>query len=60
MRDTEREVKHRLREEKQAPCEEPYVGLDPGNLESGPEPKADAQPLNHPGVPPFNYLKTPI
>ena len=50
MRDTERErQKHRQRE-KQAPCGEPDVGLDPGTLESHPEPKADAQPLSHPGV----------
>lgn len=27
------------------------MGLDPGTLESRPEPKADAQPLSHPGVP---------
>ena len=41
MRDTERE----------APCWEPNVGLDPRNLGSRPEPKADAQLLNHPRVP---------
>ena len=27
------------------------MGLDPGTLESGPEPKADAQALSHPGIP---------
>ena len=30
---------------------EPNVGLDPRTLGSGPEPKADNQPLSHPGVP---------
>ena len=50
MRDTERQ-RHRQREEKQAPCNESNVGFDPGNPGSGPEPKADAQPLSHPGVP---------
>ena len=39
------------------------MGLDPGNPGSHPEPKADAQPLTHPGVPVkslkknhFNYV----
>ena len=49
MRDTERE-KYRQRE-KQAPCEEPDAGLYPKALRSHPEPKTDAQPLSHPGVP---------
>ena len=49
MRERQR---HRQRE-KQAPCREPDVGLDPMTLESCPEPKADAQPLSHPGVPSF-------
>ena len=55
MRNTERErgrerQRHRLRE-KQAPCGEPDVGLDSRTLGSCPEPKADTQPLNHPGAP---------
>ena len=53
MRDRERErerQRHRQRE-KQAPCRETNVGLDPGNLGSGPELKAEAQLLSHPGVP---------
>ena len=53
MRDTHRErerQRHRQRE-KQAPCRERGMGLDPGTLGSGPEPKADAQPLSHPGSP---------
>ena len=37
--------------EKQAPCKELDVGLDPETLGSHPEPKADAQPRSHPGVP---------
>ena len=41
---------HRQRE-KQTPCREPNVGLDPGTLGSCPEPKADAQPLSHPHAP---------
>ena len=52
MRDTEREAgRHRQREEKQASCKGPEVGLDLRNLGSHPESKADAQPLRHPGVP---------
>ena len=50
MRDTERE-NHRQREEKQAPCKEPDVGLDPGNLGSGPGLKAGAKLLSHQGIP---------
>ena len=46
MRDTHRERQR----EKQAPCREPDVGLDPGSLGSGPGLKADVQPLSHPGV----------
>ena len=46
MRCTEKQ-RHRQRE-KEAPCGEPDVGLDPRTLESGPELKADTQPLSHP------------
>ena len=46
-----REAETRQRE-KQAPCEEPNVGLDPRTPGSRPEPKADAQPLSHPGAHP--------
>ena len=42
--------KHRQRE-KQALHREPDVGLFPKTLGSGPEPKTEAQPLSHPGVP---------
>ena len=48
MRGRERQ-RHRRRE-KQAPCGEPNVGLDPRTLGSQPEPKADAQTLSHPRV----------
>ena len=37
--------------EKQTPYREPDVGLDPRTPGSQPEPKADAQPLSHPGAP---------
>ena len=59
MRDTEGEgVRQRRRQrEKQAPCREPNAGLDPGTPGSHPEPKADAQPLSHPGVPEHTVLK---
>ena len=53
MRDTEREADTQA-EEKQASCGESDVGLDLRTPGSQPEPKADAQPLSHPGVP---YLK---
>ena len=47
MRDTER---HGQRE-KQAPCREPNVGLDPGTLGSRPGPKAGTELLSHPSIP---------
>ena len=50
MRDTQREVRYRQRE-KQTPRREPDVGLDPGTPGSCPGPRADVQPLSHPGVP---------
>ena len=53
MRDTERE-RERGRDtgrEKQAPCREPDVGLDPRTPGSCPGPKAGAKPLSHPGIP---------
>ena len=36
--------------EMQAPCGEPHVELNPRTPESCPEPKADTQPLSHPGA----------
>ena len=46
--------------EKQAPCGEPNVGLNPRTPGSRPEPKADTQPLSHPGAPygKLSYAKT--
>ena len=40
-----------------APCREPDVGLDPRTLGLRPEPRADAQPLRHPGAHSFSFLK---
>ena len=59
MRDTERERERQRhgQREKQAPCREPDVGLDPGTPGSRPEPKADAQPLNYPAIPTLRILK---
>ena len=37
--------------EKQAPCRESNVGLDPGTPGSHPGPKSGTKPLRHPGVP---------
>ena len=51
MRNTEREAETQAEGGEQPPCKESDVGLDPGNPRSGPEPKADAQLLSHPGVP---------
>ena len=51
MRDTER----KRQREKQAPCREPDVGLDPGTPGLRPELKADAQPLSYPGIPILSY-----
>ena len=40
--------------EKQAPCKEPDVGLDPRTPGSHLGSKAGAKPLSHPGIPPVN------
>ena len=48
IRDTERQ--RRRQKEKQAPCREPNARLDPSILVSQLEPKADTQPLSHPGA----------
>ena len=55
MRDTERERQRHRQRKKQAPHEEPDAGLDPRTSRSHPKPKADAQPLSHPGVPFFCF-----
>ena len=46
-----KEKQRHRQKEKQAPCREPNVGLDPGIPGSHPGPKADTQLLSHPGVP---------
>ena len=51
MRYTEGERGRDRQREKQAPCGEPDVGLNPGAPGSGPGSKAGAKPLSHPGVP---------
>ena len=55
-RHTQRERQRHRQREKQAPCTKPDVGPDPGTLGSCPEPKADAQPLSHPGIPVFFFF----
>ena len=55
--DTHRERQRQRRREKQAPCREPNVGLDPGTLGSGPGPKAGAQLLSHSGIPSVVFLR---
>ena len=57
MRDTEKRQRHRQRE-KQTPCGELDVGLDPRTQGSHPEWKAEAQPLSHAGVPSMGILKS--
>ena len=45
--------------EKQTPLGEPDVELDPRTLGSQPEPKANAQPLRHPGAPKVQIFDCP-
>ena len=51
---SERERQRHRQREKQAPYGEPKAGFDPRTPGSGPEPKADAQPLSPRGS--FNTL----
>ena len=51
MRNTKREGQRHRQREQQPPHREPDEGLDHRTLRSHPEPKADAQPLSHPGIP---------
>ena len=46
-----RERQRQRQREKQAPCREPHVGFNPRIPRSWAEPKGDAQPLSHPGIP---------
>ena len=52
----EREAETQAEGEKQAPHREPDVGLDPQAPGSPPEPKADAQPLSHTGIPIHDFF----
>ena len=56
MRDTHRERERHRQREKQDPCREPDVGLNPRTPGSCPESKANTQPLSHPGFPKQNIL----
>lgn len=58
MRDVERQRQRHKQREKQAPHRQPDTGLDPRTPGSHPEPKADVQPLSHPGAPPFHFLNS--
>ena len=51
MRDTERERQRYRQREKQDPCREPDVGLNPRTPGSCPGPKAGTKPLSYPGIP---------
>ena len=51
MRGRETQTDTQRQREKQVPCGEPNVGLDLRTLGTQLEPKADAQPLSHPGAP---------
>ena len=50
-REREREAETQAEGEAGSMHREPDVGFDPRSPGSRPEPKADAQPLSHPGVP---------
>ena len=52
MRDTQREAETQA--EGEVGSQGAWCGLDPRTLGSWPEPKADVQPLSHPGVPKIN------
>ena len=51
MTERERESQRHRKREKQAPCRESDVGLDPGTPGSHPGPKAGTKPLSHPEIP---------
>ena len=56
MRDTYKKRQRHSQRDKQAPCRDPDVGLNPPNLGSRPEAKAHTQLLSHPGVPETGFL----
>ena len=49
-RETQRARQRHRQRKKQALCGEPDAGFNPRTLGSWPEPKADAEPLSHPGA----------
>ena len=51
MRDTERERQRHKQREKQPPCRELDVGVDPGASRTTPWVEGGAKPSSHPGVP---------
>ena len=57
MRDTERKAETQAERGEAGSMQGADVGLDPRTPGSRPEPKADAQPLSHPGIPLYVYLK---
>ena len=57
MIDIYRERQRHRRRERQAPCREPDVGLDPETPGSRPGPKAGAKLLSYPGIPSLFPLK---
>ena len=59
MIDTEREAETQAEKEAGSP-QGSRCGTRSQISGSGPEPKADAQPLSHPGVPPMKILESQI
>ena len=55
MRDTEREAETKAEGEASS-SQEARCGTQSQTPGSRPEPKADAQPLSHPGIPPHDFL----
>ena len=55
MKDIEERGRDTGRGRSRLHAREPDVGLDSGTPGSCPEPKADAQPLSHPGVPTASF-----
>ena len=58
MRETEIEAKTQAEREKQVPCREANMGLDPMSPGSHPGPKAGAKLLSHPGISVYEYFQT--
>ncbi|XP_072633665.1 thiamine pyrophosphokinase 1 isoform X3 [Canis lupus baileyi] len=59
IHERERERERDGQKEKQAPCREPNVGLDPGTPGLRPGLKAGAKPLSHPGIPYLDFFFLP-